>query len=172
MLPLRSKHFGFLHCMTMTLSERSCDRLRFQPLLARCAAALVLAIFVFAESTTVEASIVGPAVPEFCLEQPSGVIRDGRASRSGVPSEQQTAKDSARQVEFSLLSAQQGTSNSSSSTSGSSSLGGAGASMALAPLSANGLSGSAVVGWVPSERQVSLPAPPGNELLKPPQSCA
>lgn len=145
------------------------DRVRFRPLAMRWAALFACAILACSVSDRAEASIVGPEAPEFCLEPPSNGLGSGSAIESEIPAESTTSDAVARLIELGILSAQLGHSSNSQSTSGSHSVTGSGGAVALAYLPLAFISDPATAGWVSGERQVALPTPPINELLKPPQ---
>lgn len=151
----------------MMLHERSL-RPWFDTCLARWCAAFLVSIFVVAATESVEASIVGPKVPEFSLETSVSGASSKSTSQSAAPTRQPASEESAQELEFTLLSAQQGPS-STSSTSGSPSVIGANSSIAGICFPARILSDPAVAGWVSGERRVSLPPLRCNELLRPPQ---
>ena len=155
--------------ISMMTFERSSDRRRLHPPLAWCLVAFIVALGVFAGNSTVEASIVGPGVPQFSLEPSCAGAAPVESQETGKPSDRQSDPASATHRELTLLMAQQGPSSSTSSTSGSSSLAGTGATAALTYVPASLLCDPAVAGWVSGERQVALTTPPGNELLRPPR---
>jgi len=153
----------------MMTAERSYDRRQLHPLLARCSVAFVVAFCVLAGASTVEASIVGPTAPEFSLEPSSAGTGTTHSRDTGTSSGPQGSEAPAAERALSMLMAQPGPS-STSSTSGSSTLAGSSVTAALAYVPANILCDPAVAGWVSGERQVTLPATHGNELLRPPQA--
>ena len=159
--------FGFPH-NTMMIAERSNDRRQLHPLIARCSVAIVVALCVLAGASTVEASIVGPAAPEFSLEPSSAGAGTTHSRETGTSSGQQGSEAPATERALTMLMAQPGPS-STSSTSGSSNLAGSSVTAALVYVPANMHCDPAVAGWVSGERQVTLPSPPGNEVLRPPQ---
>jgi len=163
------KLFGFPHDTMMT-AERSNARHQLHPLVARCWVAIVVALCFLAGASSVEASIVGPAAPEFSLEPSGAGVGTTHSRDTGTSSGHQGSKAPATERALTMLMAQPGPS-STSSTSGSSSLAGSSITAALAYVPASILCDPAVAGWVSGERQVALPSPPDNELVRPPQAA-
>jgi len=153
----------------MMTFERSSDGRRLHPPLAWCLVALIVALGVFAGNSTVEASIVGPGVPQFSLEPSCAGAAPVQTQETGKPSDRPSDDSSATDRQLTLLMGQPGPSG-TTSTSGSSTLTGSSVTAALAFVPANILCDPAVAGWVSGKRQVALPTPPGNELLRPPQA--
>ncbi len=152
----------------MMTFEPSCDRRRLHPLLARCLAAFAVAVCVVGACSAVDASIVGPAAPEFSLEPDKAGTGTTHSCEAGTSSSHQSSEAPAKVRALTMLMAPSGPS-STSSTSGSSTLAGSSVIAALNYVPANILCDPAVAGWVSGERQVALPTPPDNELLRPPQ---
>ena len=150
--------------------ESSCHRRRLHPLLARCLGVFAVAVYFFGGTSTVEASIVGPPAPQFCLESSSTGTGATRSGKTRTPSDHQIPEESVKHRALTLLTAPHSPSG-TSSTSGTSLLAGASAAAALGHVPANFLCDPAVAGWLSGERRVALPMPTGNDLLRPPQAA-
>lgn len=150
----------------MAAFELSCDRLPTPPLYAWWVFALAITLGVCAGGSNSEASIARPAMPQFSLES-SGA---GCSHEITSPSDRQSSSDSAAHLKSALLLNQhQPSSTSQSSTSGSSSLARASVT-AMMHTTLNASRDAVIAGWLSGERQASLPTPPRNDLLRPPQA--
>ena len=161
--------YQFSALCAMTSFKRSSERLRLHQRYTKWAFVFALSVFVFAQTASVEASIVGPAAPEFSLEPSVDQTSSGHGAQSSRPSFTKSVDGHEHLIELDLLLAERcpgGHTSSSSPTSG----GGASFSSAIAYLPASIISDPNVAGWVSGERQVSLPALAPNELLRPPQA--
>ena len=162
--------YQFSALRAMTSFKRSSERLRFHPRYTQWAFAFALSVFVYAQTATVEASIVGPAAPEFSLEPSVDRTSSGHGAQSSRSSSGKSADGHEHQIELVLLLAERCPDSHTSSSSSPTSGGGASFSSAIASLPASIISHPNVAGWVSGERQVSLPALAPNELLRPPQA--
>lgn len=153
----------------MTSFKRSSERLRGHQRYTQWAFVFALSVFVYAQTATVEASIVGPAAPEFSLEPSVDQSSSGHGAQSSRSSYGKSTDGHDHQIELGLFFAEQSPGGHTSSSSSPTSGGGASFSSAIAYLPASIISDPNVAGWVSGERQVSLPALVRNELLRPPQ---
>ena len=151
----------------MTAFKLSDYRRPNYPLSARWLFAI--ALMVMMGGAKAEASIEGPAVPQFSLESSTIGAGATHSHEKRPPVYHQSNQEPKANLELTLLLSNHGPS-STSSTSGSSSLAGAGATVALSYVSTSVHCDPTVAGWVSGERQVALPSPPANELLRPPQA--
>jgi hypothetical protein len=137
--------------------------------LASCLLATVAATLL---GSTAQASIVCPELATIELEDllPAADVGTSSGSRSAPaeePSEDGNEQELARLLSPSAIPSSGSTSGTSSSGSGA---GGSNAT-ALGSVAAIVLCDADVVRWVAGEQRLTLPTPPGNDLLRPPQSA-
>jgi len=154
---------------TLMNSDLTYRRSQLHPLRMWCLSALVVVICVFAGDSTVDASIIGVAVPQFAFDASSAGTGTTQSNETEAASDRQSQQDSAENRVRPISSAQQRQS-STSSTSGSSSLVGGGPTTAIVHVSTSARRDLATSGWVLRDRTDALPSPPGKVLLRPPIS--
>ena len=150
----------------MATAKRNFDWLQHCTLLSGCLCAVALSVFGGASSAV--ASLVGPDAPSFSLEAYSvGTAALESPEATATPSNRDDVVES--RLELMLIDIQY-CHNSTTSHSGPPSPTWAGAAVAFACAPSNMPYSSHITGWVSGERQVALPSPPANELLRPPQA--
>ncbi len=152
----------------------------------------LLAAMLWAIPSTSQASILLPEQVPFDLEQlaadadSDSAFSDSTGTSAGAASSSTSEDSSGHQAatpdirllleptepdQAGLLQTSTSPGGSSTGTSSSSS-GSSGSSVSpLASSAAANLSDAELVAWISSEQRFSLPTPPGNELLRPPQVC-
>jgi hypothetical protein len=127
----------------------------------------LLSLFVFGASA--RASIIQPALPEFNIEEQA----DAGAGASNTAPGNSSREAPVEQVvtAFVIQHALGGIGGSTSGTTSSSSTGsGYTSTAALRTATDFSFADLALAGWLAGEHRFSLPAPAGNDLLRPPQA--
>ncbi|QEG36014.1 hypothetical protein [Bythopirellula goksoeyrii] len=124
-----------------------------------------LAVLLLFSAEAAEASIMRPEMPEFKFEE---IASDLGTSAPADPSPESPAEPSLAEfvIHHALGSSGGSSSSSSSSPSPTSS---SNSTLAINSLTVSSLADLSLTGWVCGEQRFSLPIPPGNDLLKPPQ---
>ena len=126
---------------------------------------LGIAVAIVFSAGVADASIMRPEMPEFKFEESS--TSQSSSSAPADPAPEAPAEKPI--VDLVALQALSGGSGSSSSSSSGSSPTSSNSTVALGSLTVSSLADLALSGWVSSELRFSLPTPPGNDLLRPPQ---